>query len=72
MTAVIKELRTQIETAQRNLAIANQAGLPYESHLHHARLEDLMDIAARHEIDVSAWVDRSLLSPLVPAQGQSP
>lgn len=68
---MIKELRTQIETVQRNLAIANQAGLPYESHLHHARLADLMDIAARHEIDVSAWVDRSLLSPLAPAHCQS-
>ena len=33
MRAVIKELRTQIETVQRNLALADQAGLPYESHL---------------------------------------
>ena len=68
---MIKELRMQIETAQRNLALADQAGLPYESHLHHARLEDLMDIAARHDIDVSAWVDPSLLSPLAPAQSRS-
>lgn len=69
MRAVIKELRTQIVAAQRNITIADQAGLPYESSVHHARLEDLMDIAARHEIDVSPWVNRSLLPPLALAQG---
>jgi hypothetical protein len=58
---VIGELHTQIVTCQHNLALAQQAGLPYEVHLHRARLEDLMDMAARHGIDVSAWIDRSLL-----------
>jgi hypothetical protein len=58
---VIGELHTQIVTCQHNLALAQAAGLPYETHLHRARLEDLMDMAARHGIDVSAWIDRSML-----------
>lgn len=59
----------QIQTNQRNLALAEQAGLPYEAHLHRARLEDLVDMAARYGIDVTSWVDRSLLTP--PALAES-
>jgi hypothetical protein len=33
VTVVIDELRAQIETAQRGLVLAEQAGLPYEAHL---------------------------------------
>jgi hypothetical protein len=55
----VLELRTQIKTVQRNLALAGEAGLPYEVYLHRARLEDLMDIAARRGLDVAPWVDRS-------------
>ena len=61
---MIGELRAQIATAQHNLALAGEAGLPYEAYLHRARLEDLMDLAARHGIDVSAWVDRAELPTL--------
>lgn len=66
---MIEELRTQIQKAERKLVIAGQAGLSYEAYLHRARLEDLMDIAERHDIDVSPWVDRSLLPPLVLTEG---
>lgn len=52
------ELRTQIRTVQHKLDLAERAGLPYESQLHRARLDDLVDIAARYGIDVSRWVDR--------------
>jgi hypothetical protein len=62
MGAMIGELRTQIETVQHNLLLASEAGLPYEAHLHRARLQDLMDIAARHNVDVSAWVDPALVT----------
>jgi len=65
---VVGELHTQIETAQHNLVLAGGAGLPYEAYLHRARLEDLMDSAARHGIDVTAWVDRSQLPPLALAE----
>ena len=57
---MIGELHTQIVTCQHSLALAQQAGLSYEAHLHRARLEDLMDMAARHGIDVSAWIDPSM------------
>ncbi len=57
---MIGELHTQIVTCQHNLALAEQAGLPYEAHLHRARLEDLKDLAARHGIDVSPWIDQPI------------
>lgn len=57
---MIGELRTQIETVQHNLLLASEAGLPYEAQLHRARLQDLIDIAARHNVDVSPWVDPAL------------
>lgn len=60
---MIGELRRQIETVQHNLVLAREAGLLYEAHLHHARLQDLIDIAARHNIDTSTWVDRGLIAP---------
>jgi hypothetical protein len=69
MAIVIRELRTQINMVQKNLALANQAGLGYEADLHRARLQDLMDIAARVDIDVTPWVDQSLLPPLAQAKG---
>ena len=57
MMNVIGELHTQIDTSRRNLAIATEAGLPYEAHLHRARLQDLFAIATRHGIDITPWVD---------------
>jgi hypothetical protein len=66
---MIGELHTQIETVQHNLVLAGRAGLRFEVYLHRARLEDLMDIASRHGIDVTAWVDRALLPPLALTEG---
>lgn len=58
---MIEELHTQIEAVQRELLRADRAGRLREASLYRARLEDLIDMAARHGVDVSAWVDRSLL-----------
>jgi hypothetical protein len=69
MPVVIEELRTQIEAVQHNLVIADRSGLAREAYLHRARLQDLIDIAARHGIDVTASVDQSLLPTLVLAEG---
>lgn len=66
---MIEELRVQIGTAQRNLALAHKAGLPYEETLHRARLDDLIDLAARHDVDITAWVDRALLCESALADG---
>lgn len=68
-TIVIEELHTQIEAIQCELVRANRAGLPREAYLHRARLEDLIDMARRHGIDVTAWVDHSLLQEPPPASG---
>jgi hypothetical protein len=46
---------------QERLVAAVEADQPYEAARHRARLEDLIEMATRHDIDVSAWVDRTLL-----------
>ena len=54
-------LRGQVADVRQKLAVAQLAGLEYEVHLHAARIQDLLDLGARHGIDTSAWVDRALL-----------
>lgn len=56
-----EELRIQISAVQDDLRSALQAGSWDEVRLRRARLLDLVDMAARHGVDVSGWVDRSLL-----------
>jgi len=51
---VIQELHAQIDAVRDKLALAQRAGNPYEANLYRARLADLMDIAARHGIDLTA------------------
>jgi len=51
---MIEELRAQIDAVRNKLALAQQAGLSHDTDLHRARLADLMDIAARHAIDIDA------------------
>ncbi|MCE0763041.1 hypothetical protein LWC35_08950 [Pseudonocardia kujensis] len=58
---MIEELRIQITAAQERLVAAVEADEPYEEARHRARLEDLIEIADRHGIDVSAWVDQTWL-----------
>lgn len=57
---MITELRAQIEAVQRELFAAERAGSSREVYLRRARLDDLVDIATRHGVDVTAWVDPSL------------
>jgi hypothetical protein len=61
MTIVIEELREQITTTQARLVAAMEADQPYEVARHRARLEDLIDMAVRHGVDVHAWVNQTLL-----------
>jgi hypothetical protein len=61
MTSVIEELKVQITATQERLAAAIEEDQQYEAARHRARLKDLIDMAARHGIDVHAWVDHSLL-----------
>ena len=66
---MIEELRAQIASVQRNLALARNAGLPYEMALHRARLDDLIAVASRNGVDTTAWVDRSLLAESAMSHG---
>lgn len=58
---MIEELREQITATQERLVAAMATDQPHEVARHRARLEDLIDMAARHGVDVHAWVDSSLL-----------
>ena len=58
---MIEELHVQITATQERLVAAIQADNPYEIARHRARLQDLVDMAARHGVDVHAWVDQTLL-----------
>jgi hypothetical protein len=61
MTHVLEELQVQITAAQERILAAIEADDPYEVARHRARLQDLVDMAGRHGIDVHAWVDQTLL-----------
>ena len=61
MALVIEELHAQITATQERLAAAIEADDPYEVARRRARLRDLIDMAARHGVDVDAWVDQTLL-----------
>ncbi|MFI7117851.1 hypothetical protein [Amycolatopsis sp. NPDC049868] len=50
------ELRRGIEEAQDATITATQAKHPYEAYLHRVRLGELLDLAARHDIDTSGLV----------------
>jgi hypothetical protein len=47
---VIEELRAQIDSVRRELELAEHGGRTYEAALRRARLDDLLEIAARHGI----------------------
>jgi hypothetical protein len=54
-------LRSQVSAVQEKLTAAQRAGLEYESHLHSARIQDLLDLGARHGVDTGTWIYPSLL-----------
>ena len=56
-----QELKAQITETQGLLAAAIEADEPYEVVRHRARLQDLIDMASRHGVDVHAWVNQTLL-----------
>jgi len=54
-------LRSRIERVQEAVVEARQAGHDYEAQLYGARLHDLLDLAARNDVDTSEWVDHTLM-----------
>ena len=67
MTLVREELQVQITATQERLLAAIESDDSYEVARHRARLQDLVHMAARHGIDVHAWVDQTLLCGGQPA-----
>ena len=67
---MIEELRAQIDAVRNKLALAQQAGLSHDTDLHRGRLADLMDIAARHAIDIDATSRTPGGTRLGPARGE--
>jgi hypothetical protein len=61
MELMRKELKAQITETQERLVAAIEADDPYQVARHRARLQDLVDMAGRHGVDVHAWVDQTLL-----------
>ena len=63
-----EELRNQLHGVQRALVQADEAGNGYEAQKQRARLQDLLDMASRHGIDATEWVEPTLLTSLRQAE----
>ncbi len=61
MSQFMMTLRSRVDAVQQAIVEARQAGDSYTTSLHHARLEDLLDLAARNDVDTEGWVDPALL-----------
>ncbi|WP_239070935.1 hypothetical protein [Amycolatopsis sp. SID8362] len=56
MSEFASELRRGIGEAQDATIAATAAGHPYEAYLHRVRLAELLELAARHDVDTAALV----------------
>lgn len=65
MNEFITTLRDRVQVVREQLTTAREAGQEYESDLHLARIQELLDLAARHGVDTTAWVSPA---DRVPAQ----
>lgn len=61
MELMREELKAQITETQELLVAAIEADNPNEVARHRARLQDLIDMASRHGVDVHTWVNETLL-----------
>ena len=60
MELMRQELEVQITQIQELLIAAIEADEPYEVARHRARLQDLIDMASRHGVDIHAYVNQNL------------
>ncbi|HEY3472013.1 MAG TPA: hypothetical protein VGL47_43245 [Amycolatopsis sp.] len=58
-----KTLRGRVGVVYTELAAAREGGEDYACDLHAARLEELFDLARRHGIDATTWVDLDVAIP---------
>jgi hypothetical protein len=56
-------LRVRVDDVAQAITEAQRGGHDYAAHLYQARLEDLLEIAARNDVDTSGWVDPAVLEP---------
>ncbi|MGH3758479.1 hypothetical protein [Actinophytocola sp.] len=59
-------LRNRIDDVRQAITEARQAGDGYAASLHHARLEDLLHLAARNDVDTSRTVETTVTEPADP------
>lgn len=65
MTAVsefVTVLRTRVQRVQHALNSAREIGHDYEIDLHVARLQELLDLAKRNDVDTAGWVPPAALT----------
>lgn len=62
MSEFVTVLRGRIQGTHVKLAAARAAEHDYESYQHLARIKDLLDMAERHGIDTTAWIDPAELA----------
>jgi hypothetical protein len=55
-------LRNRVIAVQQAITEARHAGDSYTASLHHARLEDLIDLATSHDVDTTGWVDPATMA----------
>ncbi|GAA5150122.1 hypothetical protein GCM10023321_14980 [Pseudonocardia eucalypti] len=55
---MIEELRAQLAAAHQHVTVAESAGREHEAQLHRSRIDDLIEIAMRHGIDLKPWPDQ--------------
>lgn len=56
-----EELRAQLVAAQQRKITAECAGMVDEAEQHQGRIDDLIEIAMHHGIDLKPWPEHSLL-----------
>lgn len=69
MSAFVTTLRGQVDLAQQALVQARQSGDNNQVHRHSARLLDLLERAASHGVDTTAWVPSEVMSTASTAAG---
>lgn len=65
MSAFRATLRNRVERVQEAIDEARRAGHDYEAELHCARLADLLELAARNDVDTTEWVDPAVATALL-------
>ncbi|RSD09184.1 hypothetical protein [Amycolatopsis eburnea] len=62
MSEFVSVLRERVAGALDALNAARDAGLDREVELHVARVRDLLELAGRHDVDTTGWVDAVALT----------